>query len=94
MFVDEASAKEIGTSRASMNRTGKTRAQGVKKKFNECKDFHQNEITAHILASFMEMHNIKSLEGMLGINIIDICNLFHSKILHVHYIYPKYKPFK
>ena len=56
MFVDDEkeigiSAKEIGANRASMNRTGKTRAaQGVKKKFNEYKDSHQNEITAHILA--------------------------------------------
>ena len=65
MFVDDDSAKEIGTSRARMNRTGKTRAaQGVKKKFNEHKDFHQNEITAHILASFMEMHNMKSLDAV------------------------------
>ena len=47
-----------------MNRSGKTRAaQGVKKKFNEYKYFHQNEITTHILASFMEMHNMKSIDG-------------------------------
>jgi hypothetical protein len=51
--VSETSAKEIGTSRASMNRTGKT--QGVKKHYNKYKDFLQREIEAHICVSFMEM---------------------------------------
>lgn len=47
-----------------MNRTGKTRAaQGVKKHYNEYKDFHQREIEAHICASFMEMLNMKTLDG-------------------------------
>ena len=48
LFVEESSAAEIGTSRATMNRTGKTRAtQGVDKHYNEYKDFHQAEIEAH-----------------------------------------------
>ena len=58
------SAKEIGTSRASMNRTGKSRAaQGVKKHFNEYKDFHHKEVEAHICSSFMDMLGIRTLEG-------------------------------
>ena len=79
MFVDDSSGKEIGTSRESMNRTGKTRAaQGVKKKFNEYKDFHQNEITAHILSSFMEMHNMKSLDGRLNIRQFSCIEILHN----------------
>ena len=64
LFVSEMSAKEMGTSRASMNRTGKTRAaQGVKKHYNEYKDFLQREVDAHICASFMEMLDMKNLDG-------------------------------
>ena len=66
IFVNDLSAKEIGTSRASMNRTGKTRAaQGVKKHFNEYKDFHHKEVEAHICSSFMDMLGIRTLEGTL-----------------------------
>jgi hypothetical protein len=62
--VSESSAAQIGTSRATMNRTGKTRAaQGVEKHYNEYKDFHQAEIEAHICASFMEMIGLKSING-------------------------------
>jgi hypothetical protein len=62
--VSDTSAKEVGTSRASMNRTGKTRAaQGVEKHYNEYKDFHQREVEAHVCASFMEMREMKSLNG-------------------------------
>jgi hypothetical protein len=47
-----------------MNRVGKTRAaQGVKKHYNEYRDFHQCEIEAHVCASFMQMINIKSMNG-------------------------------
>ncbi len=62
--MSDTSAKEVGTSRASMNRTGKTRAaQGVEKHYNEYKDFHQQEVEAHVCASFMEMLEMKSLDG-------------------------------
>ena len=54
MFVKNASAAELGTSRASMNRTGKfNAAKGVKTHYNEYKDFHSREVEAHICASFM-----------------------------------------
>lgn len=47
-----------------MNWTGKTRAaQGVKKHYNEYKEFHQAEIEAHICASFKEMICLKQMKG-------------------------------
>ena len=65
--MDDTSAREIGTSRASMNRTGKTRAaQGVQKRYNEYKDFHQREVEGHICASFMEMLNMKKMDGVFN----------------------------
>ena len=56
MFVDHSSAAEVGTTRASINRTGKTNAaKGVENHYNEYSEFHAREIEAHICASFMEM---------------------------------------
>jgi hypothetical protein len=47
MFVKDTSVGEIGTSRASMNRTGKTNAaKGVHNHYNEYKDFHSRELEA------------------------------------------------
>ena len=52
MFVKNASAAELGASRASMHRTGKfNAAKGVKTHYNEYKDFHSREVEAHICAS-------------------------------------------
>lgn len=49
---------------ASMNRTGKTNAKkGPKVDFNAYKDFHNREIEAHIIASFMEFAGMKSVQG-------------------------------
>ena len=65
MFVDNLSASEIGTSQASINRTGKTNAsKGVKSHYNEYKDFHKCEVEGHILAAFMEYSGMSNLEGM------------------------------
>ncbi|CAH3163452.1 unnamed protein product [Porites lobata] len=48
---------------ASMNRTGKTNAKkGPKVDFNAYKDFHDREIEAHIIASFMEFAGMKSVQ--------------------------------
>lgn len=64
MFVKPESAAELGTSRASMNRTGKfNAAKGVHSHYNEYKDFHSREIEAHICASFMEMCGMSKLDG-------------------------------
>ena len=66
MFVKDESAKELGTSRASMNRTGMTNAsKGVHNHYNEYKDFHSREVEAHICASFMEMCGMSKIDGML-----------------------------
>ena len=64
MFVKPESAAELGTSRASMNRTGTfNAAKGVHSHYNEYKDFHSREIEAHICASFMEMCGMSKLDG-------------------------------
>lgn len=64
MFTKEESAGEIGTSRASMNRCGKTNAaKGVHGHYNEYKDFHSREIEAHVCASFMDMCEMINIEG-------------------------------
>ena len=44
MFLKHGSSAEIGTTRASMNRTHKTNAaKGVDKGYNEYKEFHGRE---------------------------------------------------
>ena len=59
------SAAELGTSRASMNRCGKTNAaKGVHNHYNEYKDFHLREIEAHICASFMTMCGMSTINGI------------------------------
>lgn len=64
-FVDNASAGEVGTSRASMNRTKKTNAsKGVESHYNEYKEFHNCEVEGHILAAFMELSGMSKLEGI------------------------------
>lgn len=64
MFVKHSSAGEIGTTSSSINRTGKTNAsKGVESHFNEYSEFHAREIEAHILASFMEMTEMKDTGG-------------------------------
>ena len=61
MFVNDASATEVGTSRASMNRTMKTNAaKGVQNNYNEYKEFHQREVEGH---AFMEMNKMNSMDG-------------------------------
>ena len=64
MLVDLSSAGEVGTSRASINRTGKTNAaKGVENHYNEYKEFHARETEAHICASFMEMTGMQKISG-------------------------------
>lgn len=64
MFVNHSSAGEVGTTSASINRTGKTNAaKGIESHYNEYSEFHARETEAHILASFMEMTGMKDIEG-------------------------------
>jgi hypothetical protein len=63
-FVRDSSSKEVGTTRASINRTGKTNAsKGVDNHYNEYKEFHKCEVQGHICAAFMEMYGMKKMEG-------------------------------
>ena len=62
MFVNQSSAAEIGTTRASINRTGKTNAaKGVENHYNEYSEFHAREVEAHICASFIEMTEMEKI---------------------------------
>jgi len=62
--VDHASAGEIGTSVASMHRTGKTNAKkGVQNHYNEYSEFHAREVEAHICAAFMEKMQMTKMDG-------------------------------
>ena len=66
MFLNNESARDVGSSCASMNRTGKTNGKkGPKTDYNAYKDFHDREIDAHILASFMKFAGMKSISGKL-----------------------------
>ena len=63
--MKDSSAAERGTSRASMNRTGKTNAaKDVHSHYNQYKDFHEREVEAHICASFMTMCSMTDIDGM------------------------------
>lgn len=63
-FYKGNSTREIGTTCASLNRTGKTNAKcGPEKDFNAYRDFHDREIEAHIVASFMVYAGMKTTKG-------------------------------
>lgn len=66
MFVDNSSVAEVGTSRASMNRTSKSNAtKGVHNHYNEYKEFHQREIEGHICTSFMVILGMTKPDGKI-----------------------------
>ena len=70
MFYKEDSATEIGTSCASMNRTGKTNAKkGPLKDYNAYQDFHDREFESHVVSAFMDYAGMKSVEGQKAIYI-------------------------
>jgi len=62
--VKESSGAEIGTSYASMNRSGKTNARkGPEKDYNAFKEFFDRETEGHIVASWMNFTGMMSLGG-------------------------------
>jgi hypothetical protein len=63
--LKDESAGEIGTTRASINRSGKTNAGKGAKDYNAYKDFHDREIEAHILASFMTFAGMNDFSGII-----------------------------
>ena len=88
MFVDNSSVAEVGTSRASMNRTGKSNAtKGVHNHYNEYKEFHQREIEGHICASFMVMLGMTKPDGKIknAINLLPLipCQSLFCKLSHL-----------
>lgn len=63
IFYKEESAGELGTTKASINRTRKTNAShGPRKKYNEYKDFHECELEGHICAAFLEMSGMSKVD--------------------------------
>lgn len=65
MFHKSDSGSELGTTKASINRTRKTNASaGPKRKYNEYKEFHQCELEGHICAAFLEMSGMTKVDGM------------------------------
>ena len=69
MFVNHSSAAEICTTRASINRTGKTNAaKRVENHYNEYCEFHAREVEAHKCTSFMEMIEMEKISGKTTFN--------------------------
>ena len=96
MFVNDASATEVGTSHASMNRTVKTNAaKGVQNNYNEYKEFHRREVEGHVCAAFMDSNGMTSMDGNDNISIaetqcIQICQLCIFPIHYPNYMYIMY----
>ena len=62
--MNHASAGEISTSMASINRTGKTNAaKNPHTHYNEYSEFHAIEVEAHICAAFMQKMKMAKLDG-------------------------------
>ena len=53
VFLKDESTTEVGTTSASINRTGKTNAKKGADDYNSYKKFHEREIEGHVVASFM-----------------------------------------
>lgn len=66
LFFKEGSAAEMGTSCASMNRTGKSNAKrGPEEDYNAFKDFIDCETEAHIITKWMLFSGMTDMEGIL-----------------------------
>ena len=66
MFHKSDSGSQLGTTKASMNRTRKTNASaGPHKKYNEYKEFHQCKLEGHICAAFAEMSQVAKANGII-----------------------------
>ena len=53
VFLKDESTAEVGTTSASINRTGKTNAKKGADDYNSYKKFHEREIEGHVVASFI-----------------------------------------
>lgn len=66
IFFKDDSAAEVGTTRATINRTGKTNAKKGAADYNSYKEFHEREVEGHVIASFMVYSGMHSMEGMFN----------------------------
>lgn len=64
IFLKDESAAEIGTTRATINRTGKTNAKKGADDYNSYKEFHEREIEGHVIAAFMVFCGMQGMEGV------------------------------
>ncbi|KXJ11322.1 hypothetical protein AC249_AIPGENE23166 [Exaiptasia diaphana] len=72
LFVNHDSLNEIGTSMASMYRTGKKNAsKDVHNHYNEYSEFHTREIEGHICAAFMEKMGVTKMDDKPNIDLPD-----------------------
>lgn len=64
LFVKAESSGDIGTSVASINRTGKVTAKkGPYDEYNAFKEFFDRETEARIIAAWMEFAGMQELNG-------------------------------
>ena len=64
LFVKGESSGEIGTTVASMNRTGKFTAKtGPYDEYNAFKEFFDRETEAHIIAAWLSFAGIQKMSG-------------------------------
>ena len=64
LFFKDSSAAEIGTTCASMNRTGKSNAKkGPDEDYNAFRDFTDRESEAHIITRWMTFVGMTDMEG-------------------------------
>jgi len=64
IFLKDDSAPEIGTTTATINRTGKTNAKKGVDDYNAYRDFHDREVEGHILAAFMVFCGMENMEDV------------------------------
>ncbi|KXJ11341.1 hypothetical protein AC249_AIPGENE23188 [Exaiptasia diaphana] len=70
LFVNHSSASEVGTTMASINRTGKSNAaKDCHNHYNEYNEFHSRETEAHICASFMEKMKMDTMDAEPNVSI-------------------------
>lgn len=79
VFLKDESTAEVGTTSASINRTGKTNAKKGADDYNSYKKFHEREIEGHVVASFM-VHC-----GMLSMFIVFI-TVLNFNIIFLFYL--------
>lgn len=75
IFLKDESAAEVGTTRASINRSGKTNAKKGADDYNAYKEFHEREIEGHVIAAFM-VHSLTKTTYMLHIAPTYICDIY------------------